>query len=93
MDAKEFKLDENSDAFKDRINNSSNVYIYDLVTKRKFRITFMNAGQYALYPHFRSDGWLYFLVRDVNKPTSDYLVASDVALRLPSLPASYTGIK
>ena len=26
----------------------------------------MNPGQYALYPHFRSDGWLYFLVRDIN---------------------------
>ncbi len=92
-DSKELHLSSTSDAFKDRISNSSNIYIFDLLTKRKFRITFMEPGQYALYPHFRSDGWLYFLVRDINKPTSDYLIASDVALRLPTLPASYTGIE
>ena len=26
----------------------------------------MKPGQYALFPHFRSDGWIYFLVRDKN---------------------------
>ena len=41
----------------------------------------MGPGQYALYPHFRSDGWLYFLVRDVNTGV-EHLVASDLALKL-----------
>jgi hypothetical protein len=39
----------------------------------------MHAGQYALYPHFRSDGWFYFLVRDKNT-NHEYAVASDAAL-------------
>ena len=43
------------------------------------RITEMHAGQYALYPHFRSDGWIYFLVRDDNSGR-EYVVASDAAL-------------
>ena len=40
------------------------------------RITTMKAGQYALYPHFRSDGWIYCLVRDSNSH-KEYAVASD----------------
>ena len=39
----------------------------------------MHAGQYALYPHFRSDGWIYFLVRD-KVTNKEYAVASDAAL-------------
>jgi len=39
----------------------------------------MHAGQYALYPHFRSDGWIYFLVRD-KVSNKEYAVASDAAL-------------
>jgi hypothetical protein len=36
-----------------------------------------------LYPHFRSDGWLYFLVRDIrHEPAKDYIVATDAAIRL-----------
>jgi hypothetical protein len=92
-DFAEFGLSGTGSEFKNRVSNSSNVYIFDLLTNRKFRVTYMGPGQYALYPHFRSDGWLYFLVRDVNKPTSDYVVASDVALRLPTLDASIKGIQ
>ena len=43
------------------------------------RITTMGAGQYALYPHFRSDGWIYFLVRD-HDTAKEYVLASDAAL-------------
>jgi hypothetical protein len=43
----------------------------------------MNPGQYALYPHFRNDGWIYFLVRDTNTDV-EHIVASDFALRLPA---------
>jgi hypothetical protein len=39
----------------------------------------MRPGQYALFPHFRSDGWIYAAVRD---PAAghEYMVASDAAL-------------
>lgn len=59
---------------------SSNIVIADLKTGTSVRITKMKAGQYALYPHFRADGWLYFLVRDMNAQ-KEYFVASDIALR------------
>jgi hypothetical protein len=39
----------------------------------------MQPGQYALYPHFRSDGWIYAQVRDTNAG-HEYTVASDAAL-------------
>ncbi len=62
-------------------NHSSNIMIADLKTGAKARLTKMAAGQYALYPHFRADGWLYFLVRDTVTHT-EYLAASDAALRM-----------
>ena len=31
-----------------------------------------------MFPHFRSDGWFYFLVRDKNT-NKEYAVASDAA--------------
>jgi hypothetical protein len=60
---------------------SSNIYLYDIVNQRKIRITRMGPGQYALYPHFRADGWLYFVVRDTNA-SIDYAMATDAAIRL-----------
>jgi hypothetical protein len=39
----------------------------------------MAPGQYAVYPHFRSDGWIYFIVRDNNHGV-EYVTASDAAL-------------
>ena len=53
----------------------------DLQTGKIVRITTVQAGQYALYPHFRADGWLYFLVRDMNTNTES-VVASDAALQI-----------
>ena len=41
----------------------------------------MGPGQYALYPHFRSDGWMYYLVRD-REAGREYIAASDAALVL-----------
>lgn len=60
---------------------SANIMLVDLVTGKIVRITSSKAGQYALYPHFRADGWLYFLVRDMRART-EYIVASDAAIRL-----------
>ena len=38
-------------------------------------------GQYALYPHFRADNWIYMQVRDTNA-AHEYTTASDAALIL-----------
>ena len=58
----------------------SNVYLIDLITGREIRVTNMQPGQRALFPHFRSDGWLYFLVRTDALP--EHLVATDAPLVL-----------
>jgi hypothetical protein len=58
---------------------TSNIVLIDLTTGAHTRVTNMHAGQYALYPHFRSDGWIYFLVRDKNT-NLEYAIASDAAL-------------
>jgi hypothetical protein len=58
---------------------ASNLYLVELATGHKTRITNMKPGQYALFPHFRSDGWVYFMVRNANQST-EYVVASDAAL-------------
>lgn len=58
---------------------AANVYLLDLVTGRSTRVTTMGAGQYALYPHFRSDGWIYFLVRTLGT-RREHVIASDAAL-------------
>ncbi len=50
----------------------------DLLTGVSTRVTTMGPGQYALYPHFRNDGWIYFLVRTLGT-TNETVVASDAA--------------
>ena len=57
---------------------SSNIVLVDMVTGARKRVTTMKAGQYALYPHFRSDNWIYFQVRDKNT-NKEYTVASNAA--------------
>jgi len=57
---------------------SSNLYLVDLLTGDSRRFTTMPAGQYALFPHFRSDGWIYFVVRTLDQ--NEYFVATDAAL-------------
>jgi hypothetical protein len=61
--------------------NTANIFVTDLVTGKLVQVTKMAAGQKALFPHFRADGWLYFLVKDSNT-SKETLVASDVALRM-----------
>jgi hypothetical protein len=60
---------------------TSNIIVVNIATGARTRVTNMKPGQYALYPHFRSDGWFYFLVRDQNTD-KEYAVASDAALTL-----------
>ena len=57
---------------------SSNIYLVDLSTGETRRITNVDPGQYALFPHFRSDGWIYFVVRTLDG--EEYFAASDAAL-------------
>ena len=59
---------------------ASNLYLIDLTTGDKTRLTRMAPGQYALYPHFRSDGWIYFLVRQPSTQSTEYIGATDAAL-------------
>jgi hypothetical protein len=59
---------------------TANVFLVDLSTGQQRRVTRMAAGQAALFPHFRSDGWLYFQVHD-NASGKRYIVASDAAVR------------
>ncbi|HSC85816.1 MAG TPA: hypothetical protein VLC09_01035, partial [Polyangiaceae bacterium] len=58
---------------------ASNLYLIETATGLRQRITRMAPGQYALFPHFRSDGWLYFVVRTAGT-TTEYIAASDAAL-------------
>ncbi|WP_394831401.1 hypothetical protein LVJ94_33305 [Pendulispora rubella] len=65
--------------------HASDIYVADMLTGQKLRVTRMAPGQFALFPHFRSDGWLYFSVRDaVNK--KEYIAATDATLRQPGNP-------
>jgi hypothetical protein len=59
---------------------AANLYLMDLATGVPRRITNMQPGQYALMPHFRSDGWIYADVRDDNA-AKEYFIASDAALQ------------
>jgi hypothetical protein len=59
---------------------ASNLYLVDLTSGESRRITNALPGQYALFPHFRSDGWIYFVVRTL--AGNEYFAASDAALHL-----------
>lgn len=60
---------------------AANIYLLDLLTGITRRITHVQPGQYALFPHFRSDGWIYFIVR-TQGTDEEHIVASDAALTL-----------
>jgi len=59
---------------------ASNLILVDLLDGSSRRITDMGPGRYALFPHFRSDGWIYFVVRTLDG--QEYFAASDAALVL-----------
>jgi hypothetical protein len=62
---------------------AADIYIADFVTGRKVRVTRMRPGQFAIFPHFRSDGWLVFSVRDASNASAkkELVAASDWAIR------------
>jgi Tol biopolymer transport system component len=57
---------------------TANVFLLDLTTGVVRRITNMAPGQEALFPHFRSDGWIYFVAKGAS--AGEWVVASDAAL-------------
>jgi hypothetical protein len=68
-------------AFADYLTRgASNLILVDLLDGSSHLITHMDPGQYALYPHFRSDGWLYFVVRTLDR--KEYFAATDAAVLL-----------
>lgn len=60
-------------------DDTANIYISNVLTGERYKVTDMPEGVKALFPHFRSDGWIYFLVKGDD---SDRIVASDAALWL-----------
>ena len=62
-------------------DGKANLWLMDLRTGEPVRITNMRPGQYALFPHFRSDGWIYAQVRD-RTTGREYTIATDAALLL-----------
>lgn len=64
-----------------RNSGAANIFLLDVTTGEKQRITNMPAGSYALFPFFRSDGWIYFMVRTSAFGDGELVLASDAALR------------
>ncbi len=60
---------------------AANIIVVNMQTGVQTRVTTMKAGQYAVFPHFRSDGWIYFQVRDHNTD-KEYVLGSDAVLGL-----------
>ncbi len=66
---------------------SSNIYLADLMTGTVRRITTVSGGQHALFPHFRSDGWIYFQLFD-GIAGKRYALATDASVRVAKDPAA-----
>jgi hypothetical protein len=62
-------------------DDRADIYLVDLASGAEHKVTNMKAGQYALFPHWRSDNWFLFLVKDENSG-KEYAVAGDAALAL-----------
>lgn len=63
------------------VKGAANIYLLEIATGAKVRITNMAPGQYALFPHFRADNWIYAQVRDANLG-HEITIAHDGALTL-----------
>lgn len=67
--------------FQSRLNaGTANVFLFDLWTQKLHVVTHMGPGQYALFPHFRSDGWMYFMIYDQNTGTRRFVAANNAVL-------------
>ena len=68
---------------------AANIFVVDLQTRRWHRITNMLGGSKAYFPHFRADGWLYFLVKSGDG--REKIVASNAALIMAKNPNDFQG--
>ncbi len=59
-------------------NGTANIHLVDLSDGRRYAVTDMGSSGRALFPHFVSNGWIYFLVRDADG--SEHIAASDAAI-------------
>jgi hypothetical protein len=64
-------------------DGKSDILLHDLATGEEHQVTDVPVGTEARFPHFRSDGWIYFLV---DEGDSETMAASDAALRLAARP-------
>jgi hypothetical protein len=64
-------------------DGKSDILLHDLATGEVHQVTDVPVGTEARYPHFRSDGWIYFLV---DGGGSETMAASDAALRIAAQP-------
>jgi hypothetical protein len=61
--------------------NYSDIWLGDLYTGKRYRLTGMPPGAFAVYPHFRADNWIYFQVRDHRDGArKDSIWATDAAI-------------
>jgi hypothetical protein len=72
-----FSLDERFMVTHHYHDGKSDILLYDLKTGVQKQITDVPEGTEARYPHFRSDGWIYFLVANAD---GEFVAASDAAL-------------
>jgi len=62
---------------------SSDIVLVDLASGKGYQLTHVPAGVRALYPHFRADGFIYFVVRDYRSADKrEYIVGTDAAREL-----------
>ncbi len=62
--------------------SSANLFVVDLLGDGKpVQITQMPKGLYAQFPHFRSDGWLYFSVYD-SKNNTRFVMTTDAVFKM-----------
>lgn len=60
-------------------SKTSNIVLMDLADGSSTQLTDMPPGSFALFPHFRADGWIYFLVKEPGKNGREYVAATDAA--------------
>lgn len=60
---------------------TSNIVLVDLYSQERKILTNMGAGQFAFFPHFRSDGWIYFESYD-SLTGGRQVLATDAAIQM-----------
>ncbi len=86
-DYKEFGFaSPNDDEFQNLLHGpTSNIYVYDLLTQKTHRVTNMQAGERAVFSHFRTDDWLVFIVKEPYRDDGsarEHMMVSDIAIKL-----------